>query len=475
MFEHINNIFIVGIKGVAMTNLALILKKMGKCVSGSDLAEEFITDYLLRDNAISQSIGFEPFNLPRDTDLVIYSAAHLGVNNPQVIEAKRRGLKVMSQAEAIEHLMKNFKNKIAVCGSHGKTTTASLLIYCLIKLNSSPSYIVGAPNFGDYPGGDYRQSDYFVVEADEYAVNPPLDKRPKFHLLQPNFIIATNIDFDHPDVYEDLNQTKQAFAEFFKKVVRINKPCLFACSDDQNLMDVLRTIPRDHYQTFGLGNEVDLKINNPVNDENHSSFNLVYRGKDLGRFELSIFGHQNISNAAGVILCLINLGFNIEEIRKVTSGFGGAKRRFEMVAKIGNSYLFDDYAHHPKEIETTIRAARARFKNKRLIIIFQPHTFSRTKSLLNDFAKSLSLADLSLIMPIFASARENAADFKISAFDIEKEALNSRVKAIATTDSLIDKLSGYLRSGDIIFTMGAGDVYKLKDDIIKILKIAEKQ
>ncbi len=161
-----------------MANLALILKKMGKKVTGCDIEEEFITDELLKKNKIDWQVGFN--KLPDEINLVIYSAAHGGVKNPLVSKAKDRGIKVMSQAEFLGEIMENFKIKIAVCGSHGKTTTASLLAYSLIKLGRKPSYLVGAPNFNNFWGGDYQKSDYFVVEADEYGINPPFDKTPKF-------------------------------------------------------------------------------------------------------------------------------------------------------------------------------------------------------------------------------------------------------------------------------------------------------
>lgn len=212
------NIFLVGIKGVAMTNLAVILKKMGKNVSGSDIKETFITDNLLKKNHISWVESFHPEKIPLSTDLVVYSAAHQGINNPQVKEAVAKKIDIASQAQLLGWLTEQFKTKIAVCGCHGKTTTSSLLAYALKKMGVNPSYLVGAPYFNNYPGGSFDSKEYFIIEADEYGINPPLDTRPKFHLLNPDYIICTNIDFDHPDVYENLHQVKRSFLKFFQKV-----------------------------------------------------------------------------------------------------------------------------------------------------------------------------------------------------------------------------------------------------------------
>ena len=186
-------------------------------------------------------------------------------------------------------------------------------------------------------------------------------------------------------------------------------------------------------------------------------------------FTTSLFGEKNISNAAGVVLTLLDLGFDVKKIKNAIKDFASVKRRFEFVYKKNETYLFDDYAHHPAEIAATIAAAKARFKDRRIVTIFQPHTYSRTLSLKKEFATSLSKSDLCLITPIFPSARENAKEFHISSFDIEKEAANGQVKAFSSTKELLVQLKEAVKPRDIIFTIGAGDIYKLKDEIIKII------
>ncbi len=476
MIDQSNHIHIVGIKGVMMANLAIFLKEMGKNVTGSDVAEEFITDELLKKNKIEWQIGFKPERLPKNTDLIVFSAAHGGTNNPQIIEAKKRKVNILSQAELIGMIMRKFKTKIAVAGCHGKTTTSSLLAYALTKLNSKPSYLVGTPSFNNFPGGDFNGPDYFVIEADEYGVNPPIDKTPKFSFLNPDYILATNIDFDHPDQYKNLEEVKYAFLKFFD-----NKK-LILCVDDDSLLQFIKIMKWNKCVTYGFNKSASLIIKNNRTTNKGSVFELVLSKKQLGYFEIFLFGKKNISNAAGVVLTLLQLGFPLDKIKKAIKGFTGAKRRFKMVYSKRNIKLFDDYAHHPKEIETTILAARERFPKNKIIVVFQPHTYSRTQALLKEFAKSLSLADYSYVLPIFPSARENAKNFHVTSLDIEKKGSKNNIKAVSSKGELFKLIttnpSTSFRTSiqpTVIFTMGAGDVYKLKNDIIEAISNVKSQ
>jgi len=459
LLEHSKNIFFVGIKGAAMANLATILKKMGKHVTGSDVDEEFITDDLLRENKIAYSIGFSQKNLPANTDIVVYSGAHQGRKNPQVVEAKKKGLTVLSQPELLEEIMKPFGHKIAISGCHGKTTTASLLVYALNKLKAKPSYVVGVPYFTGHQGSSYEGKKYFVVEADEYGIDPPRDFTPKFHKLTLDYIINTNIDFDHPDVYKNIEETKQAFLKFF------GKRRLILCADDKNTMALRKKLNKEQYVTYGFSEKADYRISKYKIGKDFSTFTI----KDFGEYKISIFGKMNISNATAVVVMLIKLGYKPKEIAKALEGFIGSRRRFEKVYQKNNVYLFDDYAHHPTEITATIKAARERFKKRRLIVVFQPHTYSRTASLLREFAKALSFADYCLFLPIFASAREISSNFKISINDIIKSSPHKNLYGFHNIYELFHKLEDIIREGDIIFTMGAGNVYKLREEIKKII------
>lgn len=461
--------FIVGIKGTAMSNLAVILKQMGDFVAGCDVAEEFITEPVLKQYGISVIAGFDPQILPSDTDCVVYSAAHHGTENPVVKAAQTKSIRVISQAALLGELMDGFAYKLAVSGCHGKTTTTSLLAYTLGRLGKKPSYLVGTPFFNGCPGGHFEARDYFVIEADEYGVNPPVDRTPKLLYLHPSHIICTNIDFDHPDVYNSLEETKEAFLRFFEGKK------LYLCADDPVIASVIPKIRGSQLQTYGFSEKADMKVNHPRYSEVETSFDLSYKGKDLGAFSVQLFGEKNILNAAAVILLLTDLGFPAAEIRQAIAGFTAVKRRFELVYRHNSSFLFDDYGHHPAEIAATIAAARRRFPGRRVIILFQPHTFSRTLALKNEFVGSLSEADYALVAPIFASAREISGDFKITSSDLEEAAQLQGIKnvhACSSKEDLLQKLKDQWRAGDVIFTVGAGDIYKLKDAIISIISQA---
>lgn len=468
--EGHKDVFLVGIKGVCMANISLVLKKMGKRVSGSDVADEFITDELLKANKIPVLNGFEASKLPVETDLVIYSSSHQGDRNPQVKEARKRGIVTLPQAQVLKKLTDPFPTSIAVCGSHGKTTTASLLSYALIQLKARPSYIVGTSKFNSIWGGDYAGHTTFVIEADEYAVNPPFDLTPKFHFLSPKYIICTNIDFDHPDVYKDLNAVKHSFEVFFVNAFKKKDAHFFFCSDDKPLTEVAKKIPRNSYTTFGFSEDSDVRIVDSSISGQYSNFKVKLKQGNSFEFSTSLFGQKNISNIASVIALLFHLAYSPEGIRSSIRESRGGKRRFEHVASKNGIDVFDDYAHHPSEISSTVQAARVRFPGRRIVIVFQPHTFSRTLSLKEEFASSLSKADLSIVVPIFSSAREDAGDFHIGSSDIASSPQSKRkIIAVESTEELMDKLRSFLRSGDILFTMGAGDVYKLKNDIIPLL------
>lgn len=458
-------VYFVGIKGVAMSALAIILKKMGYEVFGSDVAEVFITDEELLKNNIKIDVGFDSTYINSNVDLLIYSGANGGIENQQVKKAIELGIKIYSQAQYIGKLIKEFDTSIAITGSHGKTTTSSLLAYCLIKLGGNPSYMIGSSSFNDFLGGDFKSKKYFVFEADEYAVDPPRDKTIKLEHYFPDYSIITNIDFDHPDVYKDIEHVKKIFLKF---ITNSNK--VYLCIDDVNAKALLPNINKKII-SFGYSNEADLKIREINTDILGSTFKLSKKNEDLGEFKTNLYGEKNISNIAGVIAVLIDLGFEVESIKNAIKDFKGAKRRFELIFKENDTFLYDDYAHHPSEIEATITAAKNIFKNKRIIVIFQSHTFSRTQKFLKEFATSLSLADKIFVMPIFSSARENKEDFNVSAQSIVDMADKpSDIKAVSNKNELLIELNKNLRQGDVIFTMGAGYLNNYSADIIDVIK-----
>lgn len=459
--DKVKSVYIVGIKGVAMANIAVILKKMGKQVSGSDVDDSFITDQELEQNGIQVQVGFD--SLPMDIDLVLYSASHKGSQNPQVVEANKRGIQVMHQAQFLGELLKLFEVSVAVCGTHGKTTTSSFLAHALIKLGQNPSYLVGTSSFGDYNGADYKENNFFVIEADEYGISPPNDKRPKFHFLHPDYIICTSIDLDHTDVYGSIEEVKKSFKIFFEEAMKNGKQ-IIVNYDDSNIRNIIDSFPSEltdyHVVTYGATAR-DFQLSHIQVTPEGTKFRMTDSDGPT-TFSLPLFGKMNAYNAAAVIILLFMLKFQDQKIRDSINDFEGAKRRFEKVYEQNDIALFDDYAHHPAEIESIIEAARSRFAGRRIVILFQPHTYSRTQSLEKEFMKSWAMADLTFVAPIFASAREKSIDFQLTSQD-------PKVVICTSKEDVMDKLKEVVRKGDVVFTMGAGDIYKLADDIIRVI------
>lgn len=463
-------IFFIGIKGVAMTNLARIAQELGAYVSGCDVAEEFITDQMLADAGITVHTGFDPNILPKDTTLVVYAAGHGGQQNPVVLDAVSRKMRIMHQAVFIHELMGRFSNTIAVAGCHGKTTTSGLLAHALHHLHPETSHLVGVSACGSMPGGRYAGDDYFVFEADEYGMDPPRDTTPKFHLFFPTHAIITSIDHDHPDVYPSMSAVSRAFQTFAEHVIQksssIKHPRLVLCADDhqiqEGLMDVLG---QDDFLSYGSLDAADVTYHAVRSDEHETSFTIRSSYFDIPdtEFTVSLFGEKNVANATGVITMLLACGFSIKDIRKALRGYCGPKRRMEQLAFERDVYLFDDYAHHPAEIDATISAMQSRFPNRKIIVIFQPHTYSRTRAFLPGFAESLAKADTALVLPVFASAREQGEEGgeDISIADYAQRHDMSMVVAVETLSALEHHLKGVIRSGDVVVLMGAGDVYTL--------------
>lgn len=456
------NVFIIGIKGVAMVHIATMLKAMGITVQGVDVGDTYITDHLLTAAGITVHTRFD-IALPEGVDLVLYSASHQGGHNPLVAQARQKGIHVLSQAAFLGEFMQAFTNRLAVCGCHGKTTTSSLLAYALLRMDTNPSYLIGSSGFNGYDGGSYNGKEWFVIEADEYGVHPPHDITPKFHLLHPTAILCLNIDFDHPDVYRDLAHVKSAYRTFLKKA-----QTTVVCADDPTLAAYAKK--NTAAVTYGMLPHNTYRVVNYETTTDGISFDLLH-GEDIHLdFQTGLFGEKNILNAAGVVALLMHLGFAPDTIRKALVGFTGPKRRMEVITASDELVVIDDYAHHPDEIRAVIQALRKRYEDRRLVVLFQPHTFSRTQALVEEFARALSAADLACVAPIFPSAREDSSRFHVTSYDIEAKARaagQEQVVAFASTDALVQHVRAQIKPGDVVCTMGAGDIYGIADDIMQ--------
>lgn len=465
---------------MGMATIAILLKQMGIRVSGVDTTEVFPTDAELKKEQV-EVFNFDKDTLPEGVEMVVYSAAHGGSENPLVRHAKSNGIHTMHQAAFLGLLMGEFSTPISIAGCHGKTTTTALAAYTLIKMGEKPSYIVGAPSFGEqseYAGGSFRGNNLLIVESDEYAIDPHHDKTSKLRFLKPSVALVTNIDFDHPDVFDSLDHTKETFYDFFQSVAerqgsQSKHPFLIVCADNKPLMEVVKRCPQEWFITYGYSNDADFYIQHAARTESGTSFSIKNDGHPVERYQTGLYGDKNISNAAGVIALLTILGHDVESIKKGMAGFAGARRRFEKIGEVNTVPIIDDYAHHPEELRALLASARSRYPDKRIVLVFQPHTFSRTIQFKEAFIEALATADRAIIAPIFASARESEEANSISSLDMGAYAAMKLLKNISGTDSkkkVVALLKAEFTQNDVIILAGAGDVYTLKDDIISAIE-----
>ncbi len=457
----------MGIKGVAMTALAILAKESGVIVSGSDVQEEFPTDMTLHRFGISYDSGFADSHLPQNLDLVIYTGAHQGVNNIEVQTAKTRGIPVLPHGKALGLFMEG-KRGISVAGSHGKTTTSALIAHTLMHLGKDPSFAVGCGEILSLKtSGHLGKGDFFVVEGDEYVTDPTSDQVPRFMWQKPEVLVITNIDFDHPDVYKDLKEVKKAFVDFANSLSE--KAIVVVNIDNEPLFSILQQIKRKII-TYGQKEGADFKLGTVTFNSGETVFEIYYKNKKSVSFSLKIPGVHNAQNATGAIAALVNLGIQPEELREPILTFSGTKRRFEFVAEKNNKLLYDDYAHHPTEIEATLNAARGWFPEKRLVVIFQPHTYSRTQALLSEFGKCFTQADRVLLTEIYASAREEPIS-GISGIALYEEIKKRHlgVHFAPKRNDVLQWLEANSRQNDLILTMGAGDIFTWIPSIMEII------
>lgn len=459
-------IHFVGIKGVGMAPLAVIAKEAGLKVSGSDVEDVFITDEILKSKGIVPYVGFSKEHVV-DSDLVITTGAHNGFKNLEVLEAKRLGIKVITQGEAVGIFMlgKIFNRKfkgISVAGTHGKTTTTAMVATILKASGKDPSFVVGTGNVLSLgSSGHYGLGKYFVAEADEYATEPNFDKTIKFMWQHPQIAVITNIEFDHPDIYSTIDDVRIAFEKFAHSLSE--DAILVTCADNDEVKKLLKNFSGTAI-TYGFFKKNDFIIYDVESEKEILKFKLKNHEKDLGEFKLNVFGRHNALNATASIIVCLNAGLSIEEIRSSLFQFRGSKRRSEYIGKLSTgAKIFDDYAHHPTEIEKTLEGFREHFKSSKIICIFQPHTYSRTKFLLSEFAKAFGSADEVVIIDIFSSAREKkdpSISSKILASNIRK--FNKNTIFLPKSSSVVEYIEQKSYGNNtILISMGAGDVYKI--------------
>jgi len=460
-FRHLH---FTGLKGVGMTALALCFKDMDKLISGSDTDEEFVTDAILRKSGISVGVGFLKARIEKEKpDLLIYTAAHQGEENPEVKAAKQAGIPVLTYAETLGEFMKQ-KRGISVCGVGGKSTVSAMIATVLTKAKLDPAFAVGV---GNIPAvgvpGKWGRGEWFVAEADEYTTSPQ-DETPKMIYQYPEIIVLPNLEFDHPDVYPDFAATQKAFLQFIHQLPQ--KGVLVAGIDN---LHVARLIPRVKRTviTYGFSDEADGQVKTTKLVDQVQKFIVKHNSKTIF-LKLPVPGRFNAANATAALVVAERLGVPYKEIVTGLKQFTGTKRRFEKIAAVGSTLLYDDYAHHPLEIKATLKAARKWLPGKKILAIFQPHTYSRTKALFSEFTKSFEDADEVILTDIYASARETD-DLGMSGEKLTQATrkYHREVQFCSNKAAVIECLGKKDLKQTAIFTLGAGDIFLWHKDIKK--------
>lgn len=466
--KKVKKIHFVGIKGVGMTPLAIIAKEAGIEVTGSDIEKTFITDKDLSKKGIKVG-GFND-ELPA-CDLVISTGAHGGYDNPQVLKARERDIPVLSQGQAVGEFMngdilgRKYEG-ISVTGCHGKTTTTAMIATLFSRNKLDPSFLIGTSEVGgmDFPG-HFGKGEYFIAEADEYATDIKHDKTPKFLWQKPKIEVITNIEFDHPDLYESIDDLVEAYKKFTQNITPSG--VLITLQDDEEVRRLLKDY-KGRLITFGFSPMSDFKITRLNISQEKMFFWVESDGTSLGEFSLNVLGEHNALNALASIVVGLEVGLSIDQIREGLGHFIGSKRRMEHIGKSeNNALIFDDYAHHPTEIKKTLSSFKKSHPKHNLICIFQPHTYSRTKSLFEEFSRSFTDADSVIITDIFSSQRE-IPDSSVSSSLLAEEVskYHKDVRYLPKFDDVIEYLVAKNPGpNSLILTMGAGDIYEVSEAI----------
>ena len=455
MFGKTKKIHFVGIGGIGMSGIAELLKNQGFEISGSDKRSSRITDHL-KDIGINVHIGHDP-ELVKYVDVVVKSSA-VKDDNPEVVEALSRKIPVIRRAEMLAEIMR-MSYGIGIAGTHGKTTTTSMVGMVLKTAGLDPTLIVGGivKNFGS--NNLLGSGKYIVVEADEFDRS--------FLTLSPIIAGITNIEADHLDCYKDLDSIKKAFVQYANKVPFFGS--IIVCIDDHGVQSVLPQINK-HLLTYGLSRQADVRAEEIEMKDFQASYTLFVRGDRKERINLKVSGMHNVLNSLLAVCVGLELEIPIDKIARGLSEFTGVFRRFEFKGSYNDVLFYDDYAHHPTEIEATLKGVRDNTK-RRIVVIFQPHLFSRTRDFFEEFGRSFYHSDLLIVVPIYPAREqpiEGVTGKLISNAAIEYGHRN--VIYIEKNESIIPKVKELIKPNDIVITMGAGSIYKFGEKLIEEYK-----
>ena len=452
MFGKIQRIHFVGIGGIGMSGMAELLHCLKFEISGSDMRSSERTTHLSK-LGVKIFTGHHSENV-ENSDVLVYSSA-VNLENPEVKFAKNLGIPVIRRAEMLGELMKLKKISIGVAGTHGKTTTSSLLGNILLEAKVNPTLVIGGIVNKFNSNTISGSGDIIVVEADEF------DKT--FLQLSPTYSIINNLDLEHLDCYKNMDELQTSFIKFANSVPFYGKVAV--CIDHQNTRNILPKIKRP-IATIGFHKDAEYKAENLIYNKLETTFDLLHNGKFLGKITINIPGLHNVQNALGAIAIADELNISIDNIKSGLSTYTGVRRRFQVVKSLDNgTILVDDYAHHPAEVNATLSSARNGWKN-RIISIFQPHLYSRTRDFYKDFANAFTQSDVAIFTDIFPAREKpiNGVSTKLIIDELIKIG-HSNVIFVQDKNDIPKKIKEVSNVGDLIITMGAGDIWRQIENI----------
>lgn len=458
MFSSIKKIHFVGIGGIGMSGIAEILLDQDFKVSGSDRGLTEVTAHLQKLGATVFE-GHKAEHIANDVDALVYSSA-VSFDNPEVIEAQQRKIPIIRRAEMLAEVMR-LKYGIGIAGTHGKTTTTSMVSLVLMEGGLDPTVIVGGKLSG-LGGTNARlgHGDFIVVEADEFDRS--------FLSITPTIAVLTTLETDHLDCYRDLEDIKGAFIQFANKVPFYGFVVL--CLDEPALLDIMPQLNKKKILTYGLNPQADVQAVDIRHKDNTSTFTLMKEGMELGTVSLQVPGKHNVQNSLAAITVGLELGVPFAKVKEGIEKFSGVYRRWEKKGEVDGITLYDDYAHHPTECRATLSGAKAGWR-RRVVCVFQPHLFSRTRDFYEEFGKSFLLSDVLVVTDVYPAREEPIQGVTGELItNAAKKFGHKEVHYIPDKKMLPGFLKSIVKKGDIVITMGAGDIWKFGEEFLKQLK-----
>ncbi len=458
MFSSIKKLHFIGIGGIGMSGIAEILLDQGFRVSGSDRALSEVTERL-------QQLGAQVFeghraeNVGADVDTVVYSSA-VAPDNPELVEALQRKIPVVRRAEMLAEVMR-LKYGIGIAGTHGKTTTTSMISLVLMEGGLDPTVIVGGKLSG-LGGTNARlgKGEFIVVEADEFDRS--------FLSITPTIAVLTTLETDHLDCYRDLEDIKGAFIQFASKVPFYG--FIVLSLDEPALLDIMPQLSKKKIVTYGLNPQADVQAVDIRHKENVSIYMLVQNGEDLGQIALQVPGKHNVQNSLAAVAVGLQLGIPFEKIKTGIEKFTGVYRRWEKKGEVDGITVYDDYAHHPTECRATLSGVKSGWR-RRVVCVFQPHLYSRTRDFYEEFGKSFLLSDVLIVTDIYPAREEPIQGITGELIvNAAKQYGHKEVHYVQDKKRIPEVLRSLTRSGDIVITMGAGDIWKYGEEFVRSKK-----